>query len=94
MYKFTITTNKGVSYQFKSKTVTDVALGQLSATVLCKILKKANLAYMFDEYYASSHTPVSVIFDCTIDRKWIDGRSKEARKLKWYSVEFYLSTNV
>lgn len=94
MYRFTITTKKGTSHQFKSKTVTDVALGQLSATVLYKVLKKANREHLFDEYYTTSHTPVSVIFDCSINREWIDGRSKEARKLKWFSIEFYLSTNV
>ena len=94
MYKFTITTNKGASYQFKSNTVFDIPLGQLSATVLYKVLKKANLEHLFDEYYTTGHTPVSVIFDCSINREWIDGRSKEARRLQWYSIEFYLNTNV
>lgn len=94
MYKFTITTNKGASYQFKSKTVTDVTLGQLRAGLLYRMLKKVGVTTLFDEYYATSHTPVSILFDCSISREWIDGRSKEARKLKWYSVEFYLSTNV
>lgn len=94
MYKFTITTNKGASYQFKSNTVTDVAMGQLSATELNKVLKKVNREHLFDEYYATSHTPVSIVFDCSINREWIDGRSKEARRLQWYSAEFYLNTNV
>ena len=94
MYRFTITTKKGTSHQFKSKTVTDVALGQLSATTLRKVLKKTNNEHLFDVYYATGRTPASAIFDCSINREWIDGRSKEARKLKWHSIEFYLSTNV
>ena len=94
MYKFTITTNKGASYQFKSKTVTDVTLGQLSTTVLHRILKKVGITELFDEYYTTSNIPVSVLFGCSISRKWIDGRSKEARKLNWYSVEFYLNADI
>lgn len=94
MYKFTITTSKGVSYQFKSKTVTDVTLGQLRAELLYKMLKKAGLIKLFNEYYATSHTPVSILFGCSISREWIDGRSKEAHKLQWYTVEFYLNTDI
>lgn len=94
MYKFTITTNKGTSYQFKSNTAADITLGQLSITELNKVLKKLNREHLFDEYYATSSTPISIMFGHCINREWIDGRSKEARKLQWYSIKFYLNTNV